>query len=142
MRCTDALLNDLHVPTDAILCNDWNCTNEDHIYRIGKFVDDIVDALHSAGQHLTKPRKTQHKNYNRPGWTDYCSDLYQSAREVYLEWLSKGKPRQGQLFELKNKMRARFKGALRFIKSNEEALKRESLAKELYNMNPNIYIKI
>ena len=44
-----------------------------------------------------------------------------------------GKPRQGSLFELRKRTRARFKCALRFIKSNEESLRRESLAKKLSN---------
>ena len=42
-----------------------------------------------------------------------------------------GKPRQGQLFDLMQQSRARFKYALRFIKREENAMRRESLAKKM-----------
>ena len=130
---SEIMLRNCHVPTEALLCKSDNCQNVNHNKLITRFYEDIVGALNSAGQNLLKTSRTRCKNHNRPGWAEYCSDLYDNAREVYLEWLANGKPRNGQLFGLKNRTRARFKGALRFIKSHENALRKESLAKKMLN---------
>ena len=42
-----------------------------------------------------------------------------------------GSPRQGPLSDMQNRAKARFKGAMRFIRSNEDALRKKSLAKKL-----------
>ena len=44
-------------------------------------------------------------------------------------------PRQGMLFDMKNRTKARFKGAMRFIKNNEDTLKKDSLAGKLLSKN-------
>ena len=42
---------------------------------------------------------------------------------------------QGMLFDMKNRTKARFKGAMRFIKNNEDTLKKDSLARKLLSKN-------
>ena len=42
-------------------------------------------------------------------------------------WKNAGCPRQGPLSDMKNRAKARFKGAMRFIRNNEDALRKESL---------------
>ena len=44
-------------------------------------------------------------------------------------------PRQGELFDMKNRAKARFKGAMRFIRSHEDSLRKDSLAKKLLCKN-------
>ena len=39
------------------------------------------------------------------------------------------------LFDMNNRTKARFKGALRFIKNNEDTLKKDSLARKLLSKN-------
>ena len=45
-------------------------------------------------------------------------------------WRNAGKPRQGPVYDLHVKSKARFKYSLRFIKNNENALYKEALAKK------------
>ena len=52
------------------------------------------------------------------------------SRETYTMWKNAGSPRQGPLSDMKNRAKARFKDAMRFIRSNEDALRKESLAKK------------
>ena len=61
--------------------------------------------------------------YNRSGWSDYVDELHQSARECFLLWRDTGKPPQGQIFDLMQQSRARFKHAIRAIKQRENALR-------------------
>ena len=50
-----------------------------------------------------------------------------------------GKPRQGPVYDLHVKSKARFKYALRFINNNENALRKEALAKKLTELNPEAF---
>ena len=50
------------------------------------------------------------------------------SRETYALKKNEGSPRQGLLFEMTNRAKARFKGAMRFISRNEDALRKESPA--------------
>ena len=46
-------------------------------------------------------------------------------------WRDTGKPRQGQIFDMMQQSRARFKYVIRAVKQRENALRRESLAKKM-----------
>lgn len=49
---TEELINAVHIPTVALMCNDCNCTNEAHTYLIGKFYEDIVEPSTLQGKTL------------------------------------------------------------------------------------------
>ena len=94
------------------------------------------------GQNTMKMRN-QHKgnNFNLPGWKEFASDLYSMSRDLYFMWKDSGSPRQGELFNMKNRAKARFKGAMRFIRCNEDALRKDSLAKKLLCKNDKAFWK-
>ena len=77
----------------------------------------------------------------RPGWNEYVADLYDFSRETRRTWLDHGKPRQGLVHDLFVKSKHRFKLALRYITKNEDALRRESLAKKNSQLNSNDFWK-
>ena len=92
----------------------------------------MMFAITSAGQNTIKTRnRSNGKNLNRPGWKEFASELYDISRETYVLWTNEESPRQGLLFEMKNRAKARFKGAMRFIRRNEDAFRKESLAQKL-----------
>ena len=51
-------------------------------------------------------------------------------------WVNAGKPRQGPVYDLHVKSKARIKYALRFIKN---ALRKEALTKKLAELNPEAF---
>ena len=127
---TEYLLRKVEIPTDVLSCKDWNCTNVEHKVALQKYYDNIMCAITTASQNSIKTNKpSKGKNVNLPGWKEFASDLYDMSRETYTMWKNAGCPRQGPLSDIKNRAKARFKGAMRFIRSNEDALRKESLAK-------------
>ena len=52
-------------------------------------------------------------------------------------WLDNGQPRQGVIHDMYVKSKRRFKCALRYIKRNESALRKESLARKLAQLSTN-----
>ena len=134
--CTDLLLSNIVLPIEALLCKDGECTNENHKNSLCQYYDNVVEAIKLAGVNTIN---TQHmggqNDFNRPGWTDFASDLYDTSRDVYFLWKDSGSLRQGELFDMKNRAKARFKGAMRFIRSHEDSLRKDSLAKKLLYKN-------
>ena len=140
---SEILLSNVQIPTDAILCKDCNCNNVEHKEALNKYYDDIMFAITSAGQTTIKTRnRSNGKNHNRPGWNEFASEQYDMSREtLYALWKNAGSPRQGLLFEMKNRAKARFKGAMRFIRRNENSLRKESLAKKLLCKNDKAFLE-
>ena len=54
-------------------------------------------------------------------------------------WINAGKPRQGPIHDQHVRCKSRFKYALRFIKKNENMLRKEALAKKLADLNPKAF---
>lgn len=136
-KITDTLLySDVTVPYASLQCSDANCKNKEHITALDKFYDDIISALSKAADKITDSSHNCKKGiYSKPGWSEYVSDLYDMKREIYFKWVENGRPRHGEVHDLFVKTKARFKYALRFIKNNEAALRRESLAKKISKNN-------
>ena len=130
---TDKYLHEMHVPTEVISCKNINCSDENHVHAVNKMYNDRVSSLLHAGEQIMHKHK---KNYtHKPGWAEYVDDLYDASRETRGMWMNAGKPRQGPIFELQVKSKVRFKYALRFIRNNENMLRKEALAKKLAELN-------
>ncbi len=129
----------IDVPSDVLLCRDVKCTKHVHISVLNKFYVVIINCLTTASKPLYKFTKC--KGSQRPGWNDHVADLHGVARDTFLMWQDQGKPRQGSIFELKKCTQARFKYALRFIKQNENSMRKDFLARKLSNHTVNDFWK-
>lgn len=137
---TDKLLLTVCLPEDALRCQDMNCSKQSHIMSSMRLYNDIVNCLkHAADASL--PKRNHNEVHNKPGWADHAQELYVASRDSYRSWCDAGKPRQGPIFDLHKSAKARFKYARRFIKNHESQLRRESLAKKLYDLDPKSFWK-
>ena len=91
--------------------------------------------------HLTNINNSTDNYVQRPGWTQYVSDLYDYSKTCRRIWLNANEPRQGSIHEEYVKSRTRFKYALRFISRNEEQMRKEALAKKLSSKKINEFWK-
>ena len=91
---------------------------------LNQLYDAVVAAITMASQNSIHTHGVSRGNdFNRPGWKEFASDN-DISRDAYFLWRDSGSPRQGMLFDMKNRTKARFKGAMRFIKNNEDTRKR------------------
>ena len=127
---TDKNISNISIPTETIICTNINCKNLEHLTMTKNFYNDIVKCLVLSSKHISN---NVANSFNKPGWTEYVSDLYNYSREIRQVWIENGKPRQGAIFSELSRSRARFKYALRFIRKNESELRKESLAKKMTN---------
>ena len=130
---TDELLSKIKLPIEALNCNNLKCKNKEHCQQLSKFYNDINNSLTKASIHLYNNKS---KNYvQRPGWTDYVSELYDYSKTCRQMWLDENLPRQGITHVNYIKARARFKYALKYIKKSGDKLRKESMAKNHANKN-------
>ena len=133
-RCvTDEKLANISIPND-ICCNNINCDNTLNILQVKQFYNEIVTCLIKSGEEVT-PGSTKKQNVNKPGWSVHVAELYKAPKDAYKTWASNGKPRNGPIYEMYRSSRAQCKYAIRYIQSNEDRLRRESLAKALSQHN-------
>ena len=134
---TDKSLHEIYIPTEAVSCKNVHCSDENHIDAINKLYSDIVNSLIQPGEQIMQNDKKKYSH--KPGWAEYVDDLYDTSREIRQMWINAGKPRQGPVHDQHVKCKSRFKYALRFIKNNENMLRKEALAKKLADLNPKAF---
>ena len=130
---SDALMADILVPKDTLLCRDTNCKNIQHCNELCSMYEAIVDSLCVSSRPLYKHRTKVHNA--KPGWNEHVEELHAEARDAFKKWAESGKNRQGPLFENKKRTNAEFKSALRYIKRNENVMRADSLARKLQKNN-------
>ena len=130
-------LHEIYIPTEAVSCKNVHCSDENHIDAINKLYSDIVNSLIQPGEQIMQNDKKKYSN--KPGWAEYVDNLYDTSREIRQMWINAGKPRQGPIHDQHVKCKSRFKYALRFIKTNENMLRKEALAKKLADLNPKAF---
>ena len=124
-------LEAISLPIDALSCKNQKCTNESHRQELNGFYNAITNALDKAASHLNS---NINKGFvQRPGWTEYVSDLYDYSKTCRQHWLDSNEPRHGTIHENYVRSRTRFKYALRFITKNENQMRKEALARNLSN---------
>jgi len=90
--------------------SDHNCVNTDHHLDIEIYYAEIVNCLLTAAK-LFIPRipKSALKHY----WSVALDDLKHESCSAHNVWLAAGKPRSGQLFELKKNAHYKYKLAIK-----------------------------
>ena len=136
---TDNTLSNIRLHAETFVCTDLKCKNENHTNNIEGLYQDLTKSLIDSGEKIASCKNNN--SLHRPGWNDYVADLYEASRETRLLWLSNGKPRHGPIFEIHNKTKLCVKYAIRYIKRNENLLRREALAKKLSNGNTDEFWK-
>ena len=127
LKLTDENFFKIEFLVEALCCTNFNCIDQSHINMINNFYNNIISILNESSTHISSKFKS---SWNKPGWSEYVADLYDYFRETSKLWIEIGRPRQGFLFREYLKSKARYKYALRYIKRNENLLRKESLAKK------------
>ena len=74
------------------------------------------------------------KPYNIvPGWNEYVKEHHLHAKDSLWWWNLNKKPRLGPIYETMRTTRAQFKYALRFVQKQEDTVRADSLACDLYD---------
>ena len=129
---TDVYISRLQYPVTAFECREVNCKNKKHITQINKFYVDVCKCLTDASNAVFGTKSTRTFNC-RPGFNEHVKELHDIARKRFVAWREAGKPRDANnpFFREMNCSRAKFKLALRFIKRQENQLRRNAIAEAM-----------
>ena len=72
-------------------------------------------------------------NKHVPGWTDECALLREKAMLLHNVWRDNGRPRHGQLADIRRTTRARYHRAVRSVKQNEALIRSQKMAENILN---------
>ena len=125
---------------ELLECRSVFCSNPRHFDVLDSCYDRLIDSVMSTSSFLLCSRSTDGFRCV-PGWNEYCRELYAASRESYLFWISSGKQRNGEAFELMKENRKRFKDSLKFCRDNEMKLRRNKLAAAFSLKNKNSFWK-
>jgi hypothetical protein len=76
-----------------------------------------------------------------PGWTDECAVLRQKAIMWHNVWRDSGRPRHGQLADIRRLTRAQYHRAVRQVKRNQAMLRSQKMAQCILNNGTRNFFK-
>ena len=101
----------IDIPTCLLRCNGHNCTNSVHREHIDRYYSRFIDVVYrSAAAFAQRSTDRLTRTPALPGWSDYVQDNYDKAKEAYVCWVQRGKPRCGLEYDAMYKTRATLVG--------------------------------
>ncbi len=97
----DELLNDIHIPLDAIMCCNKKCDSHNNI--IEQYHDDIINTCIIASNCIPMSKPGQPKIV--PGWNEYIKVYQEKALFWHKLWKENNSPKSGVLHDIRRKTR-------------------------------------
>ena len=116
--------NLLEIPVPShIFHGDSCCSDENHIFHIEQYYNDIVSAVSNAEMVLPKCNAS----FQRSFWDDELSCLKQNSLECCSNWKSFGSPKSGPIFDCWKRCSLTYKSAIRKKKRADDQKKNDNL---------------
>ena len=130
----------IYVPTDAIECDNINCTI--HVQDIENFHNAIVSSCILASQVLPPTGKCVKQSQPSscspppvPGWNDLCAHRKELALLWHWRWKDAGRPKSGHICEMRRQSRLQYHYAVRKAQQYKDKLQSGKLAQSLLDKN-------
>jgi len=128
-------LQNVHLPTDALLCNDMNCSSTFHFQQLNEYAAAVTDACLSAAE-TAIPHTCRRQDSGRiAGWSEHVQPLREKSLFWHKLWLDCDRPRSGAVADSMRRTRAAYHYAIRKVKRNEEHIVSERVADALLHNN-------
>ena len=128
-------LQNTELPTDALLCSDFQCRDVTHFQAISLYAASLSNACIDAAV-TTLPRTcNKHTRGRIPGWSDVIQPLRDKSLFWHHLWLDCDRPKTGAVADSMRRTRAAYHYAIRRVKKDEELFVRERIATNLLNNN-------
>ena len=119
-------------PLQAILCNDYMCT--EHSVHLQHYHDKVVNACISASLHMRK-KSVLKRPRSIPGWNEMVKDLHGQALFWHSMWKSIGCPSLGLIADIRRSTRAKYHFSVKQAKRLQDTTRANKLAADLMNNN-------
>jgi len=123
------LLDQLQVPTEVRHCQNFNCTDEEHLEEVENLYAELTNALLAAASSAIKPTgKKNEGKFNIPGWISVVKSKHQIAKAAFRLWVNCNRPMTCDIYRNMTKTKKDFKYSLRQCRKNAEMHKANGLA--------------
>lgn len=122
-----ANLDNVIVPTEALLCRDVLCKNASHIRDINTYANQIIGAC-TAATAACIPATCMRDRNRVPGWTELVEPARQQSCFWHRLWVDCGRPHSGTVADIMRRTRATYHRAVKNVKHNEQDIIRQRFA--------------
>ena len=119
-------------------CDDVHCTDNDHRLQIDAFAHSIMQSISSAvDNNIPFSRPSADSKPPVPGWSSYVKPFRDDALFWFNVWKSAGRPENCVLHDVMKRTRNKYHYAIRKIRKNESAVRKEKFLQDLQSGNVN-----
>ena len=131
----DALLQ-INPHNEALLCRDIKCNI--HTEDIQKLFKDVINICSHAFTRCLP--HTSLNNYKKviPGWNEHVKEHAQNAKEWHDVWVQQGKPREGDVANMKRKTRLKYHYAIRYVTKENIRIRNYKMAEAISTNNDRV----
>ena len=129
----DSLLLDVNPMHEALTCRNYKCSmHKESINQLHRCIINICSEAsktclpHSSG---SKSRRTI------PGWNEYVKEHAENAKVWHDVWMQSGKPRHGDIANMKRKTRLKYHYAIRFVKEENIRIRNNKMGEAISTNN-------
>ena len=108
-----------------------NCYVYSHIVSIQNFHDSIIASCLEASKVLPISKKSK----TIPGWNEHVERHKQTSQFWHFIWKECGSPPQGEIAQIMRSTRSKYHYAIRYVKKNEEIMRKNAMAKSISENN-------
>ena len=134
----DDNLDAISIPWDAMRCADMKCTDHSlHCHDIQVFHDMLMESCISACE-ANIPYTSCSKNNNCrniAGWNNYVKPYKEASLFWHNVWKDCGAPRNAVVADVMRRARAKYHQAVKYVKQNQDSIKKENMANALLSNN-------
>ena len=129
----DNLLLKLNPMQEALTCKNYKCTI--HTGNVHTLHKEIVDICNKASK-ACLPHTSGNKGCKIvPGWNEYVKEHAENAKLWHEVWIQRGKPKQGDIANMKRKTRLKYHYAIRYVTKENIRIRNNKMAEAVANNN-------
>ena len=134
------LLSQIEMPVESIQCSDLHCDNPVHRVDSDIYAISIMNSISKAVE-KNIPYTSSRKQKIIPGWNEHIKPLKVDARFWHEVWVSAGRPVNNSLHHMKKRTRNAYNQAVRRIKNNDSAIRKDKFLNACLSGNVNDILK-
>ena len=132
----DKTLLKLNPKQEALTCNNHKCTT--HSENIRVLYKEIIEICNNASKACLPHTTGNHGSKIVPGWNEYVKEHAENAKVWHDVWVQSGKPRQGDIANMKRKTRLKYHYAIRYVTKENIRIRNNKMGEAVSNNNDRV----
>ena len=133
---TDDALLQINPNHEALRCRTYKCSlHKDYIYELHK---NIINICKESSAKCFPHTSLNHSKKVVPGWNEHVREHAENAKMWHDVWVQSGKPRQGDIANMKRKSRLKYHYAIRHVTKENIRIRNYKMAEAISNNNDRV----